>query len=361
MPDDTRSRSMRCHSFRPIRRLGALAAISGVGALAIGLTVAVPQATARPTLQAQPLRWFKGNLHTHTLNSDGDSTPEDVVRWYREHGYDFLVLTDHNFLTGVEGLNALQGADGKFLVVRGEEVTSAVGRTPIHVNGFDVRRLVDPPSAATVVEMVQGMVDGIRAADGIPSINHPNFGWAISADELAAVQRTKLFEIYNGHPQVNNLGGGTVPGMEEVWDRLLTGGKLIFGIAVDDAHHFKRPWDPTASSPGHGWVYVQAPALEPRALVAALEEGRFYASTGVELQALEASPTGLRVAVKPTAFSKYRVQFIGRGGRVLQEVAEPDARYVYSGDEGYVRARVIESNGAVAWTQPVGVGPRAPK
>ena len=52
-------------------------------------------------------RWYKGNTHTHTLNSDGDSTPDDVVRWYREHGYQFLVLTDHNVLTSVDGLNAV--------------------------------------------------------------------------------------------------------------------------------------------------------------------------------------------------------------------------------------------------------------
>jgi hypothetical protein len=335
----------------------------GAGGLAIWLATVGMAASNRPGAQgaAATLRWFKGNLHTHTLNSDGDSTPEEVVRWYREHGYDFLVLTDHNFLTGVDGLNALQGAPGKFLVVRGEEVTSAVDRKPIHVNGLDPRRLVDPPAASTVVEMVQGMVDGIRAADGVPSINHPNFGWAISADELASVQRTRLFEVYNGHPQVNNLGGGGVPGLEEVWDRLLTSGKLIFGIAVDDAHHFKRPWDPAASSPGHGWVYVQAPALDPRALVEALEQGRFYSSTGVELQAVEATGTGLRVAVRPTTFSKYRIQFIGRGGRVLHEAAATDARYAFAGDEGYVRAKVHESNGAVAWTQPVGVGARAPK
>ena len=74
------------------------------------------------------LAGYKGNLHTHTLNSDGDSTPDEVVRWYREHGYDFLVLTDHNFVTEVDGLNAVQGAPGKFLVVRGEEVTSRVER-----------------------------------------------------------------------------------------------------------------------------------------------------------------------------------------------------------------------------------------
>ncbi len=59
----------------------------------------------------QPVRWYKGNTHTHTINSDGDSPPDEVARWYREHGYQFLVLTDHNFLTSVDGLNALMGAD----------------------------------------------------------------------------------------------------------------------------------------------------------------------------------------------------------------------------------------------------------
>ena len=55
-------------------------------------------------------RWYKGNLHTHTLNSDGDSTPHEVATWYREHGYQFLVLTDHNHLTDVFGLNAIHAA-----------------------------------------------------------------------------------------------------------------------------------------------------------------------------------------------------------------------------------------------------------
>ena len=52
-------------------------------------------------------RWYKGNLHTHTLNSDGDSTPHEVATWYREHGYQFLVLTDHNHFTDPAGLNAI--------------------------------------------------------------------------------------------------------------------------------------------------------------------------------------------------------------------------------------------------------------
>lgn len=81
-------------------------------------TVATGGKSQQTTAPTQTLRWYKGNTHTHTLNSDGDSTPDEVVRWYREHGYHFLVLTDHNFLTSVEGLNALHGADEKFLVMK---------------------------------------------------------------------------------------------------------------------------------------------------------------------------------------------------------------------------------------------------
>ena len=182
------------------------------------------------------------------------------MRWYREHGYNFVAITDHNYLTSVDGLNALHGADDKFLVIKGEEVTDRFGDKPIHVNGLDPASFIKPPGGGSVVGMVQNMVDAIRAARGVPSINHPNFGWAISADELGQVQRTRLFEVFNGHPTVNNLGGGGVPGLEEMWDRILSSGKLLYGIAVDDAHYFKRPEDKTVPRPGTGWVHVRVAA-----------------------------------------------------------------------------------------------------
>ncbi len=74
-------------------------------------------------VSAQTLRWFKGNLHTHTINSDGNSSPNTVVQWYKEDGYNFCVLTDHNFLTKTEGLNQIFSAEGKFIVIPGEEIT----------------------------------------------------------------------------------------------------------------------------------------------------------------------------------------------------------------------------------------------
>ncbi|MBL8982780.1 MAG: CehA/McbA family metallohydrolase [Gemmatimonadetes bacterium] len=303
--------------------------------------------------QPRAARWYKGNTHTHTLNSDGDSHPDDVVKWYRAHGYQFVALTDHNVLTTVDGLNAVHGLDNEFLVVRGEEVTDRFGDRPLHINALEPTRLVPPQGGASAVEAVQRDVDAIRAANGVPSINHPNFGWALSADELAQVRNNRLFEIFNGHPMVNNVGGGGKPSLEEMWDAILSRGILLYGLAVDDAHHFKRHDDRTASRPGKGWIYVRADTLSSRALLAAMERGEFYSSTGVELSEVVATTTEVTVAVKATTFSKYRIQFIGRGGRVLQETAEPRATYRVRGDEGYVRARVLESNGDMAWTQPV--------
>jgi len=320
-----------------------------IAACAASLVVWSSSAAQTPS----PSRWFKGNTHTHTLNSDGDSTPDEVVRWYREHGYQFVVLSDHNFLTSVDSLNALLGADQRFLVIRGEEVTDRFDTKPLHINGLDVASLVPAQGGSSVVDVLQRNVDAIRRERGIPHINHPNFGWAVNTDELAAVKNTRLFEVFNGHPQVNNLGGGGVPGLEEMWDAILTRGHLLYGLAVDDAHTFKQPGNPDVPGPGRGWVFVRAPQLEARAIVEALEQGDFYASTGVELDQYERTSEHLSVVVKTTNYSKYRIQFIGSGGRILQEVAATKASYAIRGTEGYVRARVVESNGRMAWMQPV--------
>ena len=106
---------------------------------------------------------------------------------------------------------------------------------------------------------------------------------------------------------------------------------------------------------------MRAPRLESRALIEALERGDFYSSTGVELQALAVTSTSLTIAVRTEPQSKYRIQFIGKQGRLLSEEITSPATYTFKGDESYVRAKVIESNGKLAWIQPVGVGSTAPQ
>jgi hypothetical protein len=320
--------------------------------VSLGATITALRPFADDQRDARVPRWYKGNTHTHTLNSDGDSHPDDVVKWYRAHGYQFVVLTDHNVITSVDGLNALHGLDNRFLVIRGEEVTDRFESRPLHINGLNLSTLVAPQGGPSAVDVVQRNVDAIRAAGGVPHINHPSFGWALSADELARVRNTKLFEIFNGHPQVNNMGGGGVPSLEAMWDTILSRNVRIYGLAVDDAHHFKRHDDRTASRPGKGWIYVRADTLTPDALLEAMERGDFYSSTGVELNEISVSSTEMTVTVRETTWSRYRIQFIGRGGAVLQESLSSPATYRFRGDEGYVRARILESNGDMAWTQP---------
>ena len=323
----------------------------------LAVLVSATRVSPLPAGQDRPAaRWFKGNTHTHTTESDGDSSPDVVTRWYRGHGYQFLVLSDHNVLTSIDALNALHGEDDRFLVIKGEEVSDRFDGQPIHINGLDVAEKVDPQSGTSLVDVLQRNVDAIRRVRGVPHINHPNFRWAFSTKELRQVRNMRLLEIFNGHPQVNNLGGGSVPGLEEVWDAVLSSGTVMYGIAVDDAHNFKDPGNPAVAGPGRGWVMVRAPRLEARAILQALEDGQFYASTGVELSEYAATARAMIVTVKTDSWAKYRIQFIGKGGRVLHEAIDSPAEYVFRGDETYVRAKVIESNGRVAWCQPVFVG-----
>ncbi|MFN0109917.1 MAG: CehA/McbA family metallohydrolase [Blastocatellia bacterium] len=304
--------------------------------------------------QEKKLNWYKGNTHTHTVNSDGDSTPDEVVRWYRENKYNFLVLSDHNFLTETSGLNSVLGAAEKFLLIPGEEITDKFEKKDIHINGLNPRELVKPAGGSSVVETIQNDVNAIRKVDGVPHVNHPNFNWSITADDLKRIKNLRLFEIYNGHPTVNNLGGGGVPGLEAMWDDILSSGMALYGIAVDDAHNFKTPEDRTKSRPGFGWVVVRAEKLGATEILQAMERGDFYASTGVTLRDYQADKKQITITVAELpATSKYVVQFIGQWGKVLKEVTTNPATYTFRGDEAYVRARVIESNGKMAWTQPV--------
>ena len=324
-------------------------AVSNV--LVNALEASTPVAARFEPVDFQSGRWLKGNTHTHTLESDGDSPPETVARWYKEHGYGFLVLSDHNVWVDPKRFANLM--DSSFLLIPGEELTTRFGSKPIHVNGLNIPGVIAPRTDTTLLGTVQKNVDAVREVEGVPHINHPNFGWAISKDVLARIRNDKLIEIHNGHPLVHNEGGGDSPGMEEVWDYLLSQGKRIYGIAVDDAHHFLGEFAPERANPGRGWVTVRATKLDAREIMSEMEAGRFYASSGVELDCVRVSAQEMMVAPRKKGDFKFTTEFIGRDGVVLQKTGDNPATYHLSGGETYVRARVTDSGGRVAWLQPV--------
>jgi hypothetical protein len=183
-------------------------------------------------------------------------------------------------------------------------------------------------------------------------INHPNFFWAVTAEDLLRVENLRLMEVFNGHPNANNVGGGGLRLLDEMWDVLLTAGRRIHGIAVDDAHNFKRIGREFAN-PGKGWIQVHAESLTPAAIRGAIEQGHFYASSGVTLTGIQVSGAEYKIEIKPQATEKSTTYFMGEGGKVLATTFVTAAVYRFAGADKYVRASVESSFSGSAWTQPV--------
>jgi hypothetical protein len=228
----------------------------------------------------------------------------------------------------------------------------------VHVNAIGVKRVIPAQKGETVTAILQASIDAIRAEGGIPLINHPNFRWAFTAKEMLPLRGVGLLEIASGHPLVNSDGDGTVPSHEQMWDQLLSAGMRIFGVAVDDVHNFREEFSIDRADPGRAWVVVRAPALARETILASLNSGDFYASTGVTLKDIHATQESLTIEIEPASVAsgsprRYRVVFVGKGGGVLAVSSQNPASYKFKGDEAYVRARVEDSGGHRAWTQPV--------
>jgi hypothetical protein len=234
------------------------------------------------------------------------------------------------------------------LLVHGEEVTAG----DVHVNGLGIRSTIPPVIGETVAETLQRNADAIRDDGGMASVNHPNYRWQVGPADLIALEGCRLLEVFNGGPETNNAGGRGRPSHDELWDAVLSADRRFHAIAVDDAHFFKvfgRPY----SNPGRGWVHIRTARLSEATVLEALREGHFYASSGVELADISRGRNELAIDIVQQYDLAYRTSFIGRGGEVLDVVDGLEPRYAVRGHEGYVRARVDDSDGLSAWVQPL--------
>ena len=349
-------RLAKARSFRGL--IAVLGLVAGVALLnATSVTSAKRQPTQRAPSSAMP-QWYRGNTHTHTSNSDGDSSPELVAARYKSLGYNFVVITDHNKLTEVDSLNQQLGEPGSFLVLKGEEVTDSWNSKPVHLNAINNDAVVGPQHGTSVLNTIDNNFAAIRASGGLPYIAHPNFYFAVSAEDLInASGAALLFEVYNAHPVVNNSGDATHPSVEANWDTALTQGKLAYGIAADDEHTLDNP---AGAGPGKAWVMVRAANSSSTAITQALASGDFYASTGVTLQNYQVTATSITVGVEDSG-SATTIDFIGRNGQLLQRSTGNAAVYQFTNHEEYVRVKLVNGYGQAAWTQPVFTERLAPK
>src|SRR6185312_1839896 len=341
-------------SARPARRLIRRVALSLLFCSAISLL-----ALSHPTVIKQsalasvaPTRyWYRGSTHTHTNNSfDGESSPATVAARYKQLGYNFVLITDHNRHTDIEDVNSQVGVPGQFLVIRGEEVTDSFSGTPVHVAAVNNSSPITAPHGVDVRNTLQNDIDAIRQAGGLPIIAHPNYKFALSSEDLKSVEGASLFEVYNAHPVVNNFGDSNHPSVEANWDEVLSSGKVLYGLAVDDEHTLVNP---AGALPGRAWIMVRAASLDADSITQAMASGEFYASTGITLQDYRVTSTDVTISLAADPNNSTTIDFIGRNGQLLQRSTGNTALYVFTGHEQYVRAKIYDSQGQIAWTQPI--------
>ena len=304
--------------------------------------------------------WFKGNLHTHTNKSDGDSSPETVVDWYSNNKYDFLVLSDHNHLT------ILDSNQTKLLLIPGEEITLNLPYT-IHINAIGIKKVIEPTLRSTKVKTLQANIDNIINLGGLAEINHPNFRWALNEKDLVQVRGAHFIEVFNGNYNTHNYGGGGKKSVEEMWDEMLSKKIKIWGVAVDDSHHFKEEFAPHRHNPGRGWVEVFAKNLSEKNILDSMRNGYFYFSNGVKFKKINFNKEKIELSIAGDYFnkglsnslltdSKYTTQLISNEGEIIEEINGKSVKFnlVNQNNEyTYYRTKTISSTGSIGWTQPI--------
>ncbi len=286
-------------------------------------------------------RWFKGNLHTHTSNSDGEMSPQKIVKAYEEAGYDFLSITDHGKLTDVEELTSQ-----RLLLIPGEEVCvgSSENGKFFHIVGVGIRGAI-PVNDFDRSEAPQRAINLIREVGGEAIIAHPYWSGLIQSD-LVGLQGHLGLEVYNTTCELD-IGKG----LSSVhWDDLLTKGLRLLGFAVDDAHSKERPYLPQDSC--RAWINVKAESFTEDSIMDSIRRGLFYSSNGPEIRNIEIEDDNIKVSSSPAR----SITFISNEWLGQKNTAETgtieEACYTLIGGETYVRIEVTDREGRTAWSNP---------
>ena len=275
-----------------------------------------------------PGEYRKVQLHCHTTESDGNFRPRELLQMYRNAGYSFVCITDHNLVTRCNELN-----DHEFVAIPGTEDTVSRFLPPL---GPHMGRLfVDAPLRRG---SPQQRINQTVAGGGIVSLCHPSWTGNLwtgtwSREVVENLSGFRLVEIWNPHSNSDDDVRRWEMALSRAGEK-----EPVWGVAVDDCHRqdqFNR-----------GWIMVKVPEVSASGLRNALLHGSFYASTD---PSADFSVDGGTVHVKVS--SPGRIRFVDTGGRTRLEVQGSSGRYQVQGEEGYIRAECVTDNGR-AWSQP---------
>ena len=188
--------------------------------------------------------WYRGNLHTHSTNSDGRKSPEDAVNWYRDNGYDFMALTDHNVVSDTSALTT-----DDFITIPGMEMHGPdpwLG-TRYHIVGLGMHSFDRGDESLGPQEAI----DRVNADGGLAILGHPYWLGQTAAD-MSELEGFVGMEVFNSICDRNRAKGFSSVHWDDHGDTL----GITWGFATDDTH-----W--LLNEEGRGWVMVRTDRLQP--------------------------------------------------------------------------------------------------
>ncbi|MGI6172928.1 MAG: CehA/McbA family metallohydrolase [Christensenellales bacterium] len=289
---------------------------------------------------------LKGALHSHSTRSDGRDTPEEVLRKYRENGFDFVSLTDHRIYNFKNF-----APDTNLTIIPGMEydmnLSERDGFRCFHVvcigdaegNGFTQDQRFE--SAAVADQFAaQPYLDYIHANNNMTIYCHPEWS-GTPARYFDQMRGNFAMEIWNsGCAMVNDMDTNAA-----CWDELLFSGQKIFGVATDDghsmAHHAK------------GWVTVNA-ENNVTAILSALRAGAFYSSCGPKFFDFSVEDGFVFVKCSPVKrlklVSMCHPTYMQEGENITEAKIEIGNRL---SQYRYLRIEIMDDAGRRAWTNPI--------
>lgn len=290
---------------------------------------------------------LKGGLHCHTTRSDGKVPPEEIVHIYKDHGYDFLAITDHrrynytNFAPET-GLLIVPGMEMDYnLPEHGAPCRHCFHEVvigPVQNNGYQQDQKFERPEVANQFE-AQPYLDDIHKNNNLTIYCHP--GWSSTpAREFESLKGNIAMEIWNTHCALFHDTDKDAM----YWDEILRQGIRLWGVATDDTHTYEGVCQ--------GWVRVNA-EKNVDSVLNALKNGDFYASCGPEIYDFYVEDGKAVIRCSPAKTVRFHYGYMPN---VVQQAGDEPL----TGGETpvldcftYIRASVIDAEGKMAWTNPI--------
>ena len=275
--------------------------------------------------------WLKANLHAHTTNSDGDTEPVERVRQYAEAGYDILALTDHRHITPVEPLE-----DHGLTLLRSLEAhPDCPGAVAYHLICLNVDRGFSYDEELRANELIAE----VREHGGEVIVGHP-YWCGHTVGHMLALENVIGLEVYNATCAKKGKADSSM-----FWDYLLSAGRMLPAIAVDDVHRGPDIF--------RGWTMIRAASSRMEDVMDALRRGSYYATCGPQLHDIAWEDGKVSVSCSPVSAIHFMCPGpLGTSVYAAQPDGLTEASYSPPDAADYVRIQVEDARGRRAWSNP---------